>query len=221
MKWNMLLGAVVVSMGLCSQSFGFDLLSRMLNRGHGCCQTQCCETSCCEPTCCEPACCEPACCEPACEPACGEQSCCDSCNSCCRPKLCLFGRLKGLFDCHRCGKQSCCEPACGEQACCEPACAEPACCEQSCCDPCNSCCKRKRCGFLANLFKKHRCKSSCCNSCSGGCDSCNGGHGDEAAPAPAAGEAAPMPPAPVADPSASIQGRRSIVHASRKLVQRN
>jgi hypothetical protein len=41
------------------------------------------------------------------------------------------------------------------------------------------------------------------------------------APAPAAGEAAPMPPAPMADPSASIQGRRSIVHASRNLVQRN
>jgi hypothetical protein len=78
---------------------------------------------------------------------------------------------------------------------------------------------------LANLFKCHRCKSSCCNSGSGcggggGCSSCGGGAGD-AGPAPAAGEAAPMPPAPVADPSASIHGRRSVVHASRSLVQRN
>jgi hypothetical protein len=81
MKWNMFLGALVVSLGLCSQSFGFDLLNRMLGRNSGgCCQSQCCETSCCEPTCCEPACCEPACCEPAC---CEQQSCCDSCGDDC------------------------------------------------------------------------------------------------------------------------------------------
>ncbi len=218
MKWNMFVGALVVSMGLCSQSFGFDLLNRMLGRGHGgCCQSQCCETSCCEPTCCqqEAACCqpEPACCEPACGDPCGN-------NGCGGHQCALFGKLKGLFG--GCHKNSCCEQACGEPACCEP---EPACCEPACGGGCDNCCKRKRCGFLKNLFKRKHCGHGCGNSCcGGGCGAGGCGTGGapmDGGPAPAAGETAPMPPAPMADPSASIQGRRNLVHASRNLVRRD
>ena len=146
MKWKLFLGAIVVSMSLCSQSYGAGLLERMLGLKGGCCKSDCCETSCCEA--------DPGCCEA--------------------------------------------DPGC---------CEEPACCEQdACCDPCNSCCKRRCGGFLRNLFKMRRC---CGDSCCG--DSCcgsHGGHGD--APAAAAGDAAPMPPAPMADPSASIQSRRHV-----------
>ena len=30
MKWNVLLGTVVLGLGLCTQSYGFELLDRML-----------------------------------------------------------------------------------------------------------------------------------------------------------------------------------------------
>src|SRR5215469_3053996 len=118
MKWNMFVGALVVSLGLCSQSFGFDLLTRMLGRGGSCCQPSCCETSCCQPaceaTCCEQPACEAACCEqPACcEPACCEQTSC--CNQGCGRRCNLFGRLRGLFDrgCGGCGSSCCAQPTC-------------------------------------------------------------------------------------------------------------
>ena len=35
MKWNMLLGTMVLGLGLCTQSFGFDLLDRMLGVNGG------------------------------------------------------------------------------------------------------------------------------------------------------------------------------------------
>jgi len=78
MKWNMVFGALVVSVGLGSQSFGFELLDRMLGlNDYGC-------NSCCDP--CEPACgcdkgCEPSCCA---EVACCEPSCCAA-TACCEP----------------------------------------------------------------------------------------------------------------------------------------
>jgi hypothetical protein len=37
MKWNVLLGTLVLAFGLCAQSYGFDLLDRMLGKGSGCC----------------------------------------------------------------------------------------------------------------------------------------------------------------------------------------
>ncbi len=36
MKWNILLGTVVLGFGLCTQSYGFELLDRMLGVGGGC-----------------------------------------------------------------------------------------------------------------------------------------------------------------------------------------
>lgn len=245
MKWNMIFGALVVSVGLCSQSFGFELLDRMLGYRSGGCGgcNSCCEATCCdaEPSCCaaEPTCCaaEPACC--AAEPSCCEAPACDSCNSCnscdsgCGHKHCgLFGGLKGMFACHGCKKS--CAPAC-EPTCCEaePACcaAEPTCCEAPACDSCNSCnsgCSKKKCcgGLLGGLFhckKKSCCKTSCCqtsccdnNGCAGGgCNSCGGG-------APAAAESgSDVPPAPpVADQSASVRGKRRVVQTS-SVARRN
>src|SRR6187551_920138 len=129
MKWNMVFGALVVSVGLCSQSFGFELLERMLGLNdcgcNSCCQSAC-EPSCgcdkgCEPSCCaqEKSCCaaEQSCCaaEPSCgcaaEPSCGcQQSCCGR-----RHHGDLFCGLRGLFDCHKCHKSCGCaaEPSCG------------------------------------------------------------------------------------------------------------
>jgi hypothetical protein len=228
MKWNMLLGALVVSVGLCGQSFGFELLERMLGiGGYGCG----CESACCEPACgceAEPACgCEaaPACgCEAA--PACGcESACCES--SCCE-KRCHggCGLLDGLFGHHGhgCHKKSCCESSCCDA---EPACgceAAPACgCEAapSCCE--SSCCKKRchrHCGLLDGLFGHHGhgchkrscCASDCCASdCTSSCG-CGGGNGGGAAIQ--SDEAAPVPPAPMADPSASLKSRRRVVHAT-------
>ncbi len=78
MKWNMVFGALVVSVGLCGRGFGFELLDRMLGLNDCGCNS-CCQTS--EPSCgcdkgCEPSCCaaaaEPSCCAaPACEASCG------------------------------------------------------------------------------------------------------------------------------------------------------
>ena len=136
MKRMLFLGALVLGVTVCSQSFGFELLDKML--GHKGC------TSCCEPGCdagngcCEPGCgagngcAEPACgagngcCEPACDAGAG---CCEpSCGAAkhCRKKHDLFGGLKGLFSCKKRCKSccdSCCEPACGAgNGCAEPAC---------------------------------------------------------------------------------------------------
>ncbi|HWA97001.1 MAG TPA: hypothetical protein VG713_00850 [Pirellulales bacterium] len=72
--------------------------------------------------------------------------------------------------------------------------------------------------MLGNLFKKHSCGNSCGGCCDTGCGGCCGGA--PAGPAPAAGgDGAPMPPAPMADPSASYRGRRGMVQASRSVVR--
>ena len=99
MKRMMFLGALVLGVTVCSQSFGFELLDRML--GHKGC------ASCCEPGCdAGNGCCEPGCdagngcCEPACGAGngCAEPA-CDAGNGCCEPS---------------CGAgNGCCEPACG------------------------------------------------------------------------------------------------------------
>jgi len=224
MKWNLILPAMVLSLGLCSQSFGFELLNKMLGHhrgGHGCCEPACCEQQQCCPAACEPQCCA----QPACEPACCDQAACNGCaDHCGHHRRDLFGGLRGLFDRCRshcgngcgdccaqdcCAEQACCaqpacEPQCCAQAACEPACCDQAaCCEPSCCDACDNGCHRRRGGLFAGLFHHRRscCQPSCCDSC-GGCGGYGGGVG---APAPA-GDAAPVPPAPMADASASYRG---------------
>jgi hypothetical protein len=171
MKRMLFLGALVLGVTVCSQSFGFELLDRML--GHKGCAS-CCEpgcdagNGCVEPGCgagngcAEPACgagngcAEPACDAGAgcCEPSCGAASCC---GTRCRKKHDLFGGLKGLFE--KCKRKhhgccdSCCEPACDAgNGCAEPACgagngcAEPACgagngCAEPACDAGAGCCE--------------------------------------------------------------------------------
>ena len=162
MKWNILLGSLVLGLGLSTQSFGMDLLDRMLGMNYNGCsdKASCCETSCCDPG-----------------PSCGCETGCDACAPCakkCR-KTPLLDLLRG------CGgkKSNCCEPACGCEAACEPACGceapcDPGCgCEPACgCeDPCaGSCGKSKKCRRpLLDLFKRHMCKksSSCCEPACG------------------------------------------------------
>jgi len=192
MKRMLFLGALVLSATVCSQSYGFELLDRML--GHHGCTDSCCEPACdAGAACCEPACdAGAACCEPACDA--GASSCCEPR---CRKKHELFGGLKGLFA--KCKKRhtgcadSCCEPACDAGAaccepgcdagngCCEPACdAGAACCEPA-CDAGSSCCepRKKHCGPILGFFKAlhtakkrhHGCADSCCEP---GCDAGNG-----------------------------------------------
>jgi len=182
MKRMMFLGALVLGVTICSQSFGFELLDRML--GHKGC------TSCCEPGCdAGNGCAEPGCgagngcAEPACgagngcaEPACDAGAgCCDAGSCCgarkCRKKHDLFGGLKGLFE--KCKRKhsccdSCCEPACDAgNGCAEPACgagngcAEPACgagngCAEPACDAGAGCCEPS-CGAASccGVRKKH------------------------------------------------------------------
>ena len=93
MKRMLFLGALVLGVTVCSQSFGFEILDRML--GHKGC------TSCCEPGCDAGN----GCCEPGCgagngcaEPACGAG------NGCAEP-ACDAGA-------------GCCEPSCGAASCC-------------------------------------------------------------------------------------------------------
>ena len=183
--------------------------------------------------------CEVNACDPcaAAAPSCGcEISDCGcgpaSCDSCCQPRrkplLELLGRVehakhKMLCKVRNIGKgRACCDsgcatdPSCGcEISSCDP-CAAPTCgCEVNACDPCGcdtACCKPRR-GLLSKLFaKKSCCDAGCDTGCSTGCSSC----GSSAAPAaaPAAADAAPMPPAPVVDPSAYLNSNRRVVQAT-------
>ncbi|MFM1902505.1 MAG: hypothetical protein RLZZ440_405 [Planctomycetota bacterium] len=186
MKRMMFLGALVLGVTVCSQSFGFELLDRMLGcKGcHSCCEPGCdAGAGCCEPGCdagagcCEPGCdagagcCEPACdagngcCEPACDAG---DSCCGT--SCCGTRKCrkhdLFGGLKGLFE--KCKRKhhgccdSCCEPAC-DAGCCEPACdAGNGCCEPA-CDAGNGCCE-PACDAGAGCCEPSCGAASCCGT---------------------------------------------------------
>jgi hypothetical protein len=156
MKRMLFLGALALGVTFCSQSYGFEILNRML--GHKGC------TSCTEPACdagtgcadaCEPSCggaggclsglrgkgclggngcTEPGCAagngcsEPACDAGigCCEPS-CGAVGGCGKKKHSLFGGLKGLFDgCKR--KNVGCTSSCSEPACgAGNGCAEPAC----------------------------------------------------------------------------------------------
>jgi hypothetical protein len=268
MKWNIVVGSLVLGASLCTPSFA-GLLDHMLGlRGAGCDST-CCDTGCgagpscgcesaCGPACgvgpscgCESA-CGPACgagpscgCESACGPACGaapscgcETACAPACDTgCCQPRrrplhelLCaakqkkdhLLHRLHHRNNCCDTGCASACEPTCAAvPSCgCESACgagcgAAPTCgCEVAapCCD---SGCGGHHHGLLHRLFK-HRRNNACCDTACDACgvaSSCSSCGGGVAAPA-ASGDAAPMPPAPVVDPSAYLQSNRRVIQAT-------
>jgi len=169
MKWNILVGSLVLGFGLCTQSFGLDLLDRMLGTNYnGCCdKATCCDTPCADPG-----------------PSCGCDTGCDVQCVPCKPK-CRRTPLLDLLRCHKCRKNACdgncCEePACGVEdpgcGCEDPACGceEPACgCEAGCDQAC--CAKKCRRTPLLNLFrklhaKKNCCAKSCCEEPACGCE---------------------------------------------------
>ena len=150
MKWNILVGSLVLGFGLCTQSFGLDLLDRMLGTNYNGCSDK---ASCCDTPCADPG------------PSCGCDTGCDVQCVPCKPKCRRTPLLDLLRSCHKCKKNACdgnCDatcadpgcgvedPACGCEAACDPGCgAEPACgCEQA-----PSCTKCRRTPLL-NLFRK-------------------------------------------------------------------
>ncbi len=197
---------------MTTQSFGFDLLDRMMgSKGCGC-DTACCEAPV-DPHCgAETVACCPA--EPVCgceAPACGCEA--PACDSCCTPKR--AGLLNRLFS--GCKKSSCCDDPCAEPACgCEPVCGcpeVPACgCEAPACD---SCCTPKRGGLLSKLFSGRK-KSNCCDM---GCDSCGCASPGYVPASQPSMNSAPEAPAPIVDPNASIQSKRRVVQASARYVR--
>lgn len=110
MKWNILVGSMVLGASLCGQSFGGDLLHRLLG-GHGCgAASSCCDTTVADPSCgaeiaapcgngcgqgptCGAEIAAPACdpCAAAAGPSCGVES---GCGPVCRTPV--LDKLKGL-----------------------------------------------------------------------------------------------------------------------------
>jgi len=167
MRSKTLFGALLVSVALCSQGFGFELLDRMLGlNGGGCGECNACtKVKACEP--CAKVCCP----EPAC---CAKPTCCEK-ERVCRPTPVrdLFAGLKDLFTAKGC---VCEEPACKP---CEPACkpCEPACkaCEPA-CKPCEPACREKPC--KVRCHKVRACEPACkacepaCKACEPACKPC-------------------------------------------------
>ena len=180
-------------------------------------------------------CCHKKCCKPACNT-------CNTCNSgCAAEPACGCAAAEPACGC------AAAEPACAAPAACgcaaaEPACgcaAEPACGCAPACNSCNTCCKKRHhCGLLGIFHCHKKCCKPACNTCNSGCatgcaEGCATGcaaatgcasgcgaapMGDAEAPAE---DAAPMPPAPTADPSASVPSKRRVVAASSKIVRRS
>ncbi len=159
MKWNMIVGALVVSVGLCSQSFGAELLDRMLGLNTcGCscgCAPKCCEKSCCQTE--APSCgCAAAAPAPAPAPAAAPET--PSCGCAAAPSC---GCAAPSCGCSSCGCKSC---GCG--------CEHKSCgCGCGCCDTCAHpllCCPKNRidwCDLFAGVHKAW---------CDRGCDHCCG-----------------------------------------------
>ena len=207
MKWNIFVGSLVLGLGLNTQSFGFELLDRMLGISGCGCETKCCET---KGKGCDA---KAAGCEEK-AAACGADKKADcGCNakakSSCRKPL-----LSGLFACNRGNKKGCDDKGCDAKADgCEAKAA--ACGADKGCDAKKSCSRR---GLLDRIFSCNRCNKGCADK---GCDtkaaSCGCGAKAAGCGCGAGGEKskgedmAPVPPAPVVDPTAFIQSQRRVV----------
>jgi len=236
MRSKTIFGALLVSVALCSQGFGFELLDRMLGlNGGGCGECNACaKVAPCEP--CAKTCAPVACCEKA---TCGER--CKVCRP--TPVRDLFANMKDLFEAKGCqvdpvgcceAPKCCPEPTCCEKPkcchkvrcakpCCEKACkaCEPACCEKPCKPKCHKLYRRPVLELLENLFGNDTCGEAGCEAACGGCGGTTvPGKAPVTAPAKAPEQAAPLPsaPNPKPDPQASIQ-TRGIYQASRTLVR--
>lgn len=188
MKWNIVIGSLMLGMSLSAPSFGGGLLDHMLGlKGSGC-DSACCDTGCsADPTCgceisacgsgcataCEPSCgCETACAD-ACAPSCGcEVVACDPCGcdtGCSKPRRKpLLDFLSKMHDKKMsllgCGKG--CDSGCDTGCCAEPTCG----CEVAACDPCG-CGAAPTCGCeIADACAPScGCEVVACDPC--GCDS--------------------------------------------------
>lgn len=186
MKRTILTLTMVLASSVCSHSYGFDLLDRMLGMKGSGTSGSCCEAPCDDNICCEPACGAEStgCGLTSCEPACGCESkhgsclkglfnhgnnecgCESACETPCEPACGCESKhgscLKGLLN-H--GKNGC-EPACGcesslcgETSCgCETACVADPCCDSQGCGSKKACCG----GLLSKLFNKKG--HGCCDS---------------------------------------------------------
>ncbi len=187
---------------------------------------------------------DPSCgCESACaaDPSCGIESGCGAGPSCGCETGCSKARRKPLMELLSALKPSChkgcaSDPSCGCESPCGDACgAAPSCgCESASGDACGaapSCGCESACGgcdagplakmhtakmrLLSKLFKRRGgCDTLACDSgCAAApaCSSC--GSAPVSAPA-VQGNAAPMAPAPVVDPSAYLQSNRRVVQAT-------
>ena len=155
MKMNILVGSMLLSASLCGQSFGGDLLHRLLG-GRGCgASSSCCDTSVADPSCgaemapcgsgcgAGPSCgaemaapCGSGCAAPSCAPSCGAEiaSCgsapsCGVESSCCGPRRPILSALKAKL-CGLRSKLSCnsaCAPSCGAETACDPCGTGPSC----------------------------------------------------------------------------------------------
>ncbi len=192
MKWKLIVGSLVIGASLSGQSFGFDLLNRMLG-GSGCgCASTCCDTSVSGPSCgsemagcgAAPSCgSEMAGCAAA--PSCGAGPSCGaelaSCDPCSGAKGCGPSCGAELASCDPCSGAAGCGPTCGaEMASCDPCAgsAGPSC---GCEAPRKRCCNKPLLGLLRGIkAEMHAVKCSlskpifsCCdNGCDKGCDPC-------------------------------------------------
>ena len=196
MKWNIIVGTLVLGLGLSTQSFGFDLLDRMLGAGGCGCEPKCCDTG---------------------KAGCASKS--DPCEKRCRTPLlsrkrCCSDPCAKANDCS--AKKSDCGCSAKKSDC---GCSAKKSSSCGCDDPCASKCKsRKRRCLLDALFscRKKRCcdndhakkKSSC--GC-GGTVIMDGKGGNAKS---VEGDMAPMPPAPVVDPSAFLPRQRRVINVS-------
>ncbi|MFW6170620.1 MAG: hypothetical protein ACODAD_09030 [Planctomycetota bacterium] len=149
MKWNILLGSLVLSLGLGTQSFGANLLDRMLGANYnGDCDTVTrCETS-------------------VADPSCGHEEVADDC---CVPPVQTCRKTPLLDMLRGCRRDSCCDP-CDEAVCVEDPCLEPTCgvedpCGDQACGACVKCRKRPLLDMLRSLRQKATCDPCCEPTC--------------------------------------------------------
>jgi hypothetical protein len=244
MKWNILVASMVLGLGLSTPSFG-DLLDRMLgSNGCGCEQKDGCAQKCGDPKCDGKDACaqKDGCCQKECGPKCarrgllnlgcaqkdgGKDGCGqkDGCKDPCQKDGCgqkdgckdgcaqkcggLFGGglLGGCAQKDGCGGKDGCKDPCQKDGCKDP-CAQKGCTQKS--------------GGPSLLERIFACRRDACGESKCGKDGKCGDKGDDKVPeaekAPATADA-PVPPAPVVDPSAFLKSQRRVITASTSLVR--
>lgn len=247
MKWTSLLASLVLGLAVCTPGYSFELLDRMLGSSGCGCESSCCETkcpksrcdrgcghswfggggcnkgcnSCTTPTCTKaaspyqaPSCTKaaspyqaPTCAAKAASPyqapACGMEpvqkggcGCNDHCN-----RGCFLDRI---FSCNKGCGGGCHVGKCDTG------------CNKGCGDRCNKGCGR---GHRSGCNKSCGCTTPTCTKAASPyqAPSCGCDFGGRAGVI--GGDVAPMPPAPVVDPSAFIPTQRRVVQASSSLVR--